>query len=112
MNHTVTLIDIKEFAAMLRRSPSWIRSHLTERRQGKNNEDVLIPAPISTRPKQRLLWVEDECVRYIERLNALANRSPQSQCPQLSAETLQTAAKLGLLDDTNARRNKEGGGKK
>jgi len=78
---------------MLRRSPSWIRLRLTERRQGKN-EDIPIVAPITTRPKQRLFWVKDECIRYIERLNSAANGTQPTQ--QLSPEVLMSAAKLGL----------------
>ena len=97
MSDAIELINIIEFAEMLRRSPSWIRLELKERRLGKN-VDTPIPAPISTRPKQRLFWVKEECIRYIERLNATANGTP-SQTQSLSPEVLMRAAQLGLTDD-------------
>ena len=111
MKDTVELIDIKEFAMMMRRSESWIRLCESERRRGINT-DTATPAPISTRPKQKLLWVKDECIRYIERLNAAANGTPPPQTQPLPPDVVQSAHRLGLSDDnTNNQRNKNGGKK-
>ena len=72
MNQNIDLVNITEFASMLRCSKSLVRLRLTERRQGIGDILNAIPAPLATRPKQRLYWLRSECVRYIERLNATA----------------------------------------
>ena len=97
INKSFDLIDITEFASLRRCSKSQIRLLLTERRRGIGDPETQIPAPITTRPKQRLYWLREECLRYIERLNAIANHQPPLQnAQQLSPETMMLADKHGL----------------
>lgn len=98
-NRDIELVDLTEFAEMKRCSKSLIRLRLSEELRGVGDPIVPMPKPISTRPKQRLYWLREECVRYIERLNAVANHQPPQQCAQqLSPETMMLADRLGLDD--------------
>ena len=105
MNQNIDLVNITEFASMLRCSKSLVRLRLTERRQGIGDILNAIPAPLATRPKQRLYWLRSECVRYIERLNATANHLPPQQ-HQLSPESMMLANRFGL-DDTQPQRGRQ-----
>lgn len=108
MTGNIDLINIDEFAKMKRCSQSLIRHQLTERRRGRDGDGI--PMPITTRPKQRLYWLREECVRYIERLNAAANHQSPQPCTQLSGETMRLANQFGL-DGTSPQSNsqKKGG---
>ena len=96
MRASIEIMNLVEVAQVMRLSPSSIRHRLTERRKGRGD----FPMPISGH-RERLAWLRSEIESHIQRRNHLANHcTPVSRGTHpLSAETLQAAAELGLLND-------------